>query len=301
MRKFAVSLVALATVISSVAAFAPRGVSSRCGAKSFVVETTSTGAGYTEPFSTFTTNLKASTSEEEDGSFLSDLQINPPYAMAYLGFLGFAYLMTTIEAPGASQEILEKFLADPVNPGVNELFASIFNLLGLAAFPLACLVMPGAKFQKPVPAAPFLLGGVFAGYGSIGILMSTRKSAPEVSKEDLGWVTKNVLENKIANWIVAGVALSTFYSTGFIAGILDNAAGQIQGYSELLTTTAIASASSCDLAILTLTAASLIPEDLKRRGMTDSGKANAIAASTILLPIVGATIYCALRPSLPEE
>jgi hypothetical protein len=109
--------------------------------------------------------LKASSSDDE--GFFSGLEINLPYALAYVGFLGFAYFMTTVEAPGASQLVLDKFLADPVNPGVNELFASVFNLLGLVAIPLACLVMPGAKGQK-LPAAPFLLGGAFAGYGSVG-------------------------------------------------------------------------------------------------------------------------------------
>lgn len=105
--------------------------------------------------------------EEESAGLFTGIQINAPYAIAYLGFLAFGFAMTSAEAPGASQVILEKFLADPVNPGVNELFATIFNLLGLAALPFACLTMPGAKGQKP-PLVPFLLGGVFAGYGSIG-------------------------------------------------------------------------------------------------------------------------------------
>lgn len=112
------------------------------------------------------TALCAASADDEDG-FFGGIQINFPYAIAYIGFLAFAFYMTTLEAPGASQAVLEKFLADPVNPGVNELFASVFNLLGLAAIPIACLSMPGAKGQKP-PLVPFLLGGVFAGYGSIG-------------------------------------------------------------------------------------------------------------------------------------
>lgn len=115
--------------------------------------------------STQKTSLYASSTDE--GGFFSDIQINPPYALAYVGFLAFAAYMTTLEAPGASQVILDEFLSDPVNPGVNELFASIFNLLGLAAIPIACISMPGAKGQKPA-LVPFLLGGVFAGYGSIG-------------------------------------------------------------------------------------------------------------------------------------
>ena len=151
-----------AALVSSVTAFVP--------SKSYKVsicETTVTLPRPSSCFSRHNAKLKASTNNEES-RFLDELQINPPYALAYIGFLGFAYFMTLQEAPGASQEILEKILADPVNPGINELFASVFNLLGLAAFPLACLVMPGAKFQRPLPAAPFLLGGVFAGYGSIG-------------------------------------------------------------------------------------------------------------------------------------
>jgi hypothetical protein len=115
--------------------------------------------------STQKTSLYASGTDEE--GFFSDIQINPPYALAYVGFIAFAAYRTTLEGPGASQDILDKFLSDPVNPGVNELFASIFNLLGLSAIPIACISMPGAKGQKP-GIVPFLLGGVFAGYGSIG-------------------------------------------------------------------------------------------------------------------------------------
>jgi len=252
------------------------------------------------PTSSTSLRAKGEFVEEESTGIFSDIQINAPYAIPYIGFLAFGYAMTTMEAPGASQVILEKFLADPVNPGVNELFATIFNLLGLAALPFACLTMPGAKGQKP-PLVPFLLGGVFAGYGSIGIAMSTRKEVTVVNEEDLGWVTKNVLENKIFNWAMVALAASVFVSTGVLSGLAADAGGQIQGYTELFQSSAIVSASSCDLAILTVTAASLIPEDLKRRGFDDSGKAAAIAASTVFLPIFGAILYCALRPKLVSE
>lgn len=119
-----------------------------------------------------------------------------------------------------------------------------------------------------------------------------------VKEEDLGWVTKNVLENKIFNWAMVALAASCFVSTGFLGGLATDAGAQIQGYTELVQSSAIASVSSCDLAILTVAAASLIPEDLKRRGFDDSGKAAAIAASTVFLPIFGAVLYCALRPKL---
>eukprot|EP00980_Cylindrotheca_fusiformis_P017195 scaffold5294_cov129-Cylindrotheca_fusiformis.AAC.5 len=248
--------------------------------------------------------------EEEDGGFFSGIEINPLYALPWVGFLAFATFATIAEAPGTSQTILDKFLMDPVTPpGVNEMFVAVFNLLGLAAIPIACITMPSAakEGQKKVVVPLFLAkepnGGphILTTIGKLGIPMSTRKQVTDVSRDDLGWVTKNVLENKIFNWFIVALALSSLYSTGFIDGLVADAAGQIEGFTKLLSSTAIASASSCDLAILTFTAASLIPEDLKRRGVDDSGKSTAIAASTVLLPIVGATIYCALRPSLPEK
>lgn len=231
------------------------------------------------------------------GGFFDDLQINIPYAAAYIFFLGYAYFRSVGEASGASQEVLNVFLADPVNPGCNELFAAVFNLLGLVGIPMACILLPGAKDQK-LPAAPFLAGSFFGGFGILGPYTIVRKSRTELEKSELGWFTVNVLENKLFNWAVVGLAISTFFSTGCVSAFADDSAGLISGYGDLFSSTAIASASSVDLFILTLTAASLIPEDLARRGMKEKSSANIIAASTILLPVVGSAIYCALRPSL---
>lgn len=248
--------------------------------------------------------LKALSSgdDENGGGFLENLEINPAFAATLLSFFAIAYVQSTGEADGASQVVLDKFLANPINPGVNELFASVFNFLGLVPLPLAMLLMPGANNKdQSLPAAPFIAGGMVAGFGSIGLYMSARKPVTKVSQKDLGWVTKNVLENKVFNWFIVALSFSVFYSTGLISAFLQSPTEQIQGYADLFSKTAICSVSSLDLAILTLTAASLVPEDLKRRGMNDTGKAYAIAASTILLPVVGSTIYCAVRPSLPAE
>lgn len=245
----------------------------------------------------------ANGAEENNGDgFFDGLQLNPPFVLAYVGFLSFAYVRTMGEGPGASQEVLNQFLVDPVHPGVNELFAVVFNMLGLFAFPMACLILPaaGAKEQK-LPATPFLMASTFAGYGALGPYMMTRKPVTSVVQTDLGWFTKNVLENKAFNWLIAASAVSTLFVTGFVPAFLSDPGQTVQGYADLFSSTAIASASSVDLAILTLTMASLIPEDLRRRGVENEGRANAIAASTVFLPVIGSAIYCALRPGLPKE
>lgn len=237
---------------------------------------------------------------EEKTGFFSDISINPPYAIAYVTFLAFAFYRSFTEPEGASMQILEGFFADPLNPGCNELFVSIFNLLGLYFVPLACLLMPGAKGQK-LPATPFIFASMLGGYGFLGPYAMTRKPSPEViNKSNLGWFTANVLENKIFNWVILAVVSSAYVSSGCVSALFSDPSGLISGYGDLVSETAIASASSMDFVILTLVAASLIPEDLARRGV--KGASNyAIAASTVLLPGVGAALYCALRPELDAE
>lgn len=244
--------------------------------------------------------LASNDNDQEKNGFLSNLKINPPYALAYFFFISLAAYMNSVEPVGASQAIIEKFIEDPTLPGVNELFVSEFNLLGLIGLPMACLVMPGSKGQS-LPAPPFLFLSSLAGYGSLGIYMSTRKTPDVNDNLELGFVTRNILENKIFNWLVVALVSSTFIVSGAIPALLNDSQSLFAGYFDTITSSALGFVSTVDLTILCLTAASLIPEDLERRGVTDGNKAIAIAASTLLLPGLGASLYCALRPNLSEE
>ncbi|KAL3801047.1 hypothetical protein HJC23_002340 [Cyclotella cryptica] len=238
---------------------------------------------------------------DEQTPFWNDLSINPPYVAAYVLFLSFAFYRSFTEPEGASMEILQGFFVDPINPGCNELFVAIFNLLGLYFVPLACLLMPGAKGQK-LPATPFIFASMLGGYGFLGPYVMTREpSFSVVKKSDLGWFTSKVLENKIFNWVTVALILSAYINSGCIGALVSDPNGLISGYGDLASQTAIASASSMDFAILTLVAASFVPEDLARRGVQGGIAPYAIAASTVLLPGVGAALYCALRPPLDEE
>ena len=248
-----------------------------------------------------TTSLRATEGDaSSDGGLFGGVDINPVYAAPYVFFLLFGFYMTSHEAAGASQVVLEKFIADPLHPGVNELFATVFNLIGLVGIPLACLIMPSAKGQQ-FPAPPFLIASAAVGYGAIGPYMMTRKPVTSVDTDELGWVTKNVLENKIFNWFMVIVAMSSLFTTGLLNALVEDFGGTVAGYADLFSSTAIAGVSSIDFFILCITAGSMVPEDLQRRGFTDKRQANAIAASTLLLPMIGATIYCALRPPLPDN
>ena len=130
--------------------------------------------------------------------------------------------------------------------------------------------------------------------------MATRKAVTEVDPATLGWFTSNVLENKLVHGGLFLVGLSSFFTTGFLPALMSDFDGQVQGFMDLFQSTSFVTISTADLTVMTIAAATLIPEDLKRRGFENEGKANIIAASTLLLPVIGSTLYCALRPKLPE-
>lgn len=243
--------------------------------------------------------------KDGEGGFFSDLTIQPGYAAFYLTFLSVATYMSINEASGASQTLINNFLADPVNPGFgSSLFETVWNAIGLIGLPLACLIMPTAKGQKLNPT-PFLFASMFAGYGSLGIFMTTRKNDDSSSiiniEEDLGWFTKNVLENKIFNWVLVAFFTLTYVNSGAAQALVTDFGGTFTEFKEMISGSALGITSSVDFMILCLTGATLVPEDLKRRGVDDAAKANVIAASTVLVPAVGLALYTALRPSLEKE
>ncbi|KAL7443033.1 hypothetical protein ACHAXM_008767 [Skeletonema potamos] len=307
MMKQLLKLVSLLALLTSCAGFSTAPLSTKLAPHSMNVAEISLArskTSFSPHLSRATTSVYATnlgTEEESTGGLFSGVSINAPYLVAYVIFLGFAFFKTMTEQAGASNDILQQFLADPLNPGCNELFVTIFNLLGLYFIPMACLLMPGAKNQK-FPATPFLVGSMLGGYGLLGPYAFTRTPDATIkTKADLGWVTANILENKIFNWFIAVAFISAYITSGGVNALLSDASGTIDGYLQLFSETAIASASSVDFLILTLSAASWIPEDLQRRNYDGKLAPALIAASTVLLPGVGVALYCALRPSLDEE
>ena len=124
----------------------------------------------------------------------------------------------------------------------------------------------------------------------------------EYDPSEASWFTRNVLESKLLGWgLVAGVAGLPFV-VGLVDAITQDPAGTIQGYKDLFATSKFVSASSVDAVVLNIAAAALIPQDLKlRQPEIEDSKARQIGASTLLLPFLGAALYCALRPSLPQK
>ena len=239
------------------------------------------------------------------------MNINPLYAGLWAAFLGYGIFFS----PGQVGDpidttIIEGFINDPTNTAgnMNPLFFMIFNFLGVMPLVMAQLVLPqdnNARSGKISPV-PFCLASMAAGYGSLGLYLGFLRQSPVETKtqSDATFITRNVAENKIFNWLMIILCGSAIFSSG-ILGQLGDIGSVISDYSQLASTSKLVTVSSVDLTILTIVAATLIPRDYRLRIQDDDDtaakNANLIAASTVLLPVIGAALYCALRPSLPEE
>lgn len=220
---------------------------------------------------------------------------NVAFGATWLALVAWAFVAAPGEVGAAADtEMINTLIANPVNPpGVNEIWFAIWNLFAVAPIVIGMLVLPGARQQK-IPANPFLLGSAAFGYFALGPYLTARRDRVEVTTEDLGWVTRNVWENKIVNYLVLALAVSIPFSSGVLS--VPDLQSCLADYVALASGSRFVSVASVDIALLTLTSAVLMAEDMKRRGWEDKVP---LAAASVLVPILGAAAYVAVRPGLP--
>jgi hypothetical protein len=247
--------------------------------------------------------------EFEGDNHVPAFAFNPLYATLWAAFLGFGFFLSpgTMLDPNDTS-LIRSFLDDPTNSqrDVNPLFFIVFNALGIMPLVMAQLTVPQGR-RKGLWAAPFLLGSMAAGYGALGLYLSFRAPPADAKTgTEISWITRNLLENKIFNWITVALCGSVLLTSGILSNCsVANLDSMSSDYLQLASGSKLVSVSSVDLLILTISAATLIPRDycLRSRDVIkeDDAKINLLAASTVFLPVVGAALYCALRPPLPEE
>ena len=247
-------------------------------------------------FSDVTHALALSSSADDEKYSISPS--NLPFAIIWTSLLIYTYFIAPGELQGSDfdQNIIQAIIENPQKPEVNELFIFVFNQFVVIPSALACVALPQASKYGP-PPAPFLIGASFGGYFILGPYMIFRGSPKATTRlNEVGWITANILENKIFN---AGVlAVAVYFATQVSWADVGSLAN---GYADLFRTSKLVSVSTVDLSILIAITATLIPQDFRLRNPEQAGSANLIAASTLLLPVYGALIYCLLRPNLPKD
>ena len=167
--------------------------------------------------------------------------------------------------------------------GLEPLQVAIFNQLGIWPTLMACLLWAEQPEQR-VPYWPFGLLSLATGmYSLIPYLALRDPEAP-------------LRPTRIARWLdsrVLAVALAVGALGLFVYGA---AWGDPAAYVELFKAQQLVFAMSVDWILFWLASGALVWQDARRRGATPR-----FAALAWALPRLGALLYLALRPSLPEN
>lgn len=240
--------------------------------------------------------------------------VNWAPATAWASLVSFA--VSCADSSEVDAALLSKILDNPVNPGINELFLTLFNVFLPLPLILAALLLPQQQKDKvsnnnnsgSVAAEPFLIGSAFLGYFVIGPYLSLlyKPSNNNVSKDppdttDFSWFTTTILENKIS---AGGLLLLLLYLpvAAHLPDVPWNAVWS--DFLELQQSSRLVAVSCADLMMLHITAAALIPADYalrinpKEQNNDDEKRGWKLAATALLLPFVGPASYLLWRPQL---
>lgn len=190
-------------------------------------------------------------------------------------------------------ELITTLVSAPFSGAVNPLFEALFNSLGVVPTVYAALLLPGAKDQPRLPAAPPIVASFALGFFALGpyLILREPREAP-VAKSSLGWAARTVFESK--PFALFNAAFAVFLA-GYAATHVSPEA--VSGFATLWTEqSALCCVSSCDLLVLSLAMYSAMSEDMKRRGVFEPAKCAAFCA----LPVVGPTLWLVTRPPLED-
>jgi len=240
--------------------------------------------------------------DEEDGGW-TDFGTDP-LSYAYIGawavLMAFGFVFAPGELSSASDNaMIQSVIADPTALDMNSFYYGIFNEFAIIPIVLACTIVPRASDKGGIPAGPPLFLSAFIAYFIMGPYLALRKQPKTIiadPSEELGWATRNIWENKLFNYgtVAFGILCLAAGAPG-----LENPTESWNGLIDLIQTSRFASVSFADLSLITLILTKEVAEDYKVRCTPENiDEATAIGASTALLPILGAAIYCAARPPL---
>lgn len=223
---------------------------------------------------------------------------NYAFAATWALLVGWAFLVAPGELNSASDtELINTLITNPFPrpEGLNELWFGVWNCFTVVPAVIAALEAPVGRGQR-LPATPFLWASAGLGYFALGPYFATRTvrdEAPEV--EDLGFASRNIFESKIFGAFVSAIAISIPFSSGLIGCDFSSV---VSGYMDLASTSRFVAVASVDIVIMSVLAGVLVSEDAKRRGWED--KSLPLLAASILLPVIGPSLYLIARPSLEE-
>jgi hypothetical protein len=245
------------------------------------------------------------TPEPEPLEPIPSFAINIAAASAWVTLVAWTFTLAPGELNSATDTaMLTNIIADPVHPGINALYYTLFNFFAVIPVLLASVILPQGRSGIGLPAGPFLAMSTFIGYFGFGPYLALRAPPKDVIEDpsEVSWFTGKVLENKIFSALTVALSLYLPFGSGLLSAYQENPEELISGFVDLISTSRFASVSLADLSLLLAVTVSATPRDyMLRKPDADIDQARKVAAWTALVPFLGRAVYCALRPPLPQE
>lgn len=205
----------------------------------------------------------------------------------WISFVLYAVVLAPPEQPDTWDLIRRLSTGD--FQGINPAIVTLFNAMGIWPMVYACVALVDGRFQK-IRAWPFVVGAF--GLGAFVLLpyLVLRQSASESSSAftgTTGWLLKG-LESRWLGWLLT-IGAAVLIGYGVIMGDWVDFIAQWQ-------TSRFINVMSLDFCLLTALFPLLVWDDLARRQPNPERWRWVM----VLIPLVGAALYLALRPPLPE-
>jgi hypothetical protein len=206
------------------------------------------------------------------------------FTALWLSFVIYAFIL----APPQQSETFDliRRLSTGDWNGINPAIIAIFNALGIWPMVYACVVLMDGQGQK-LPAWPFVV--VSFGVGAFAMLpyLALRKVNPTFSGH------KTLLLKLVdSRWLGALLCVGSIAVLGF--GLLN---GNWSDFWQQWRTSRFIHVMTLDFILLWLLFPTLLQDDMARRNWLQPW----VYAVVLVLPLVGASAYLALRPSVVED
>lgn len=204
--------------------------------------------------------------------------------LLWLGFVVYAFGFAPPNQPNTFDLIMR--LSSGQWEGINPAVVALFNLMGIWPLVYAAMVLIDGQ-QQSFPAWPFVVGSF--GVGAFLLLPYLILRTPSAQFDGPKGGLISLLDSRWLGWGLTAIA-TLLIGYGLIAGDWSDFAQQWQ-------TSRFIHVMSLDFCLLCGLVPALLGDDMARRGL----KRPAIFWTVTLLPLIGPSLYLALRPPLPAD
>ena len=241
---------------------------------------------------------------EADQSSMNSSLINPSsigILLLWAALLAYAVLLSPNQTPYRDQIFIKLLVGITKDDtfSVNQVFFSVFNVIGIYTFFLQCLLIPGGRSGNKIPAWPFVVVGYFLGSFALLPYFALWRPDPDLKlppkEEELEGLSKLAMRGAETTILPLGALAASIYLV-YNAATADSQAWT--SFLGLFDESRLVHVSTIDLMVLAALTPFWMSNDAQLRGWKYR---ETLVPILSLLPAIGPALYLVLRPKTGDE